>query len=326
MVYEGWKGEAKALLTIWRFKDGNRAHEKQSAALVSGLRAVLGTDQVTCCDLSCAEVSLPLWRSPSPQLAQLPAPDFILGAGHRSHWPVLRARRLFGGRTVVIMKPSLPLAWFDFAVVPEHDQPPLLENVILSRGALAEPLPDLPTEPHRALLLLGGPSKHFHWDAAKVSAVTAQLLKPSQNTTSKQSRQWVVSDSRRTPEDTLAQCAGPGVELYPWQQCPEDWLADQMARAGQIWVTGDSVSMIFEALQGRAPVGVIPMPSRNPRNKIRATVDRLLDEGLVTDRYDAHLPDKAPRPPLAQQVVCAQALLRRSGWKEPQPGLCGSAV
>lgn len=314
------------MLTIWRFKDGNRAHEKQSAALVSGLRAELGADQVVCCDLSSDEVSLPWWRRPPPELAQLPAPDFILGAGHRSQWPVLRARRLFGGRSVVIMKPSLPLSWFDFAIVPEHDQPPPLQNVILTRGALAEPLPDLPAEPHRALLLLGGPSKHFHWDTAKVFAVTEQLLKPSPKRAPKRVQQWVVADSRRTPEGTLAQYAGPGVELQSWRESPADWLAEQMARAGQIWVTGDSVSMIFEALQSGAPVGVIPMPSRNPRNKIRAAVDRLLDEGLVTDRFDADLLQSAPRPPLAQQVVCARALLRRSGWKEPQPALCGSTL
>ena len=305
------------MLTIWRFKDGNRAHEKQSAALVSGLRAVLGADRVTCCDLSCAEVSLPFWGSPCSQLAGLPAPDFILGAGHRSHWPVLRARRLFGGRSVVILKPSLPLSWFDFVIVPEHDRPPPLHNVILTRGALAEPLPDLPTESNRALLLFGGPSKHFHWDASKVSSVTTQLLK--------QPRQWIVTDSRRTPESTLAQCADSGAELHPWQQCPTDWLAEQMARAGQIWVTGDSVSMIFEALQSRATVGVIPMPSRGPRNKIRMAVDRLLDEGLVTDRVDGNLQPVAARPPLAQQVMCARALLRRSGWAEPQPVLFGSA-
>ncbi|WP_299595077.1 ELM1/GtrOC1 family putative glycosyltransferase [uncultured Microbulbifer sp.] len=306
------------MLTIWRFMDGNRAHEKQSAALVSGLRAVQGADQVVCCDVSCAEAHVPLWGQPSQALRDLPAPDFILGAGHRSHWPVLRARRLFGGRSVVVMKPTLPLAWFDFVIAPEHDQPRPLQNVILTRGALAEPLPDFPAEFNRALLLLGGPSKHFHWDAAKIAAVTGRLLK--------QPRQWIVSDSRRTPQDTLAQCADSGAELHPWQQCSADWLGEQMARAGQIWVTGDSVSMIHEALQSRVPVGVIPMPSRSPCNKIRMAVDRLLDEGLVTDRIDGDLHTAAPRQPLAQQVMCAQALLRRSGWREAQPVMQGSAL
>ena len=307
-----------ALLTIWRFMDGNRAHEKQSAALVSGLGAVLGADRIECCDISCEDARMPLWGRPPERLVQLPAPDFILGAGHRSHWPVLRARRLFGGRSVVIMKPSLPLAWFDFVVVPEHDRPPPVHNVILTRGALAEPLPDFPSDPNRALLLLGGPSKHFHWDAAKVSAVAGRLLK--------QPRQWVVADSRRTPQDSLAQLAGTGAELYPWQQCSPDWLAEQMARAGQIWVTGDSVSMIFEALQSDVPVGVIAMPSRNPRNKIRAAVDRLLDEGLLTDRVDVDLQGTGPRSPLAQQVMCAQALLRRSGWSGAPQRFAGEAM
>lgn len=309
------------MLTIWRFMDGNRAHEKQSAALVSGLRSCLGANFVECHDLSCRELKITLWGSLPDSLHQLPKPDLILGAGHGSHWAVLRARRTFGGRSVVILRPSLPLSWFDFVIVPEHDRPPPLPNVILTRGALAEPLPELQFEPRRALLLFGGPSKHFHWDTVKVSTAAAQLLK--------QPLQWVVSDSRRTPEATLAHCADSGAELHPWQQCQPGWLAEQMACAGQIWVTGDSVSMMFEALQSRAQVGVITLPSRHPRNKIRSAVQRLLDDGLVHEwtGSDTDLASETPTPrlPFAQQVSCARALLRRCGWPLPSQSDMASA-
>lgn len=309
------------MLTIWRFMDGNRAHEKQSAALVSGLRSCLGADAVECHDLSCGELKITLWSGLPELLHQLPSPDLILGAGHGSHWAVLRARRAFGGRSVVILQPSLPLSWFDFVIVPEHDRPPPLANVILTRGALTEPLPDLPFESGRALLLFGGPSKHFFWDATRVSTAAAQLLK--------QPLQWVVSDSRRTPEGTLVHCADSGGELHPWQHCPPGWLAEQMAGAGQIWVTGDSVSMIFEALQSRARVGVITLPSRHPRNKIRSAVQRLLDDGLVREwsGSDADLETEIPTPraPFAQQVSCARALLRRCGWPLSSPSCRVSA-
>ncbi|WP_105103233.1 ELM1/GtrOC1 family putative glycosyltransferase [Microbulbifer pacificus] len=300
------------MLTIWRFMDGNRAHEKQSAALVSGVRSCLGAGAVDCRDLSCSEFAVPLWGELPEQLHQLPKPDLIVGVGHRSHWAVLRARRVFGGRSVIILKPSLPLTWFDFVIVPEHDCPPPLPNVILTRGALTEPLPEEPFEPGRALLLFGGPSKHFHWDTAKVSSAADQLLRLP--------LRWVVSDSRRTPEQMLAHCADSGAELWPWRECPSGWLADQMARAGQIWVTGDSISMIFEALQSRARVGVITLPSRRPRNKIRGAVQRLLDDGLVREwRGGEMTPFPAvPRAPFSQQVSCARALLRRCGWSLAQ--------
>ncbi|WGL15987.1 ELM1/GtrOC1 family putative glycosyltransferase [Microbulbifer bruguierae] len=314
------------MLTIWRFLDGNRAHEKQSAALVSGLCCCLGSDGVDCRDLDCRALRIVPWRRLPADLAGLPRPDLILGAGHRSHWAILRARNAFGGRSVVIMQPSLPLSWFDFVIAPEHDCPPPLDNVILTQGALAEPLPDFPLDENRALLLFGGPSRHFYWDGVKVAAAAEQLLK--------QPLQWVLSDSRRTPRDTLVQYAGRG-ELHPWQRCPPGWLAEQMARAGQIWVTGDSVSMLFEALQSRARVGVITLPSRKSRNKIRSAVQRLLDQGLVGEISDPDIAlptalstaSRGPLPrALGQPVACARALLRRCGWLPgPLTGVAGAA-
>ncbi|WP_406828320.1 mitochondrial fission ELM1 family protein [Microbulbifer sp. ARAS458-1] len=298
------------MLVIWRFVDGNRAHEKQSAALISGLGLCLGAGRLDCRVIDCRAVKLSFFGGVPEALRQLPRPDLLIGAGHRTHWPLLRARGLCGGRSVVIMQPSLPLRWFDFVIVPEHDRPPAVENVILTQGALAEPLPDIPFEADRGLLLLGGPSRHFQWDAAKVTAVAEQLLK--------RPLKWVVADSRRTPQGVLTQFIGSGAELVSWQETSPGWLAEQMARSGHIWVTGDSVSMVSEALQSRAQVGVITLPSRRPNNKIRGAIQRLLDQELVTEQLDeaaCSALQQLPRKPLNQQVSCARALLRRCGIK-----------
>ena len=301
-------------LIIWRFLDGNRAHQKQSAALVCGLRTCLGDAAVECHDVALSEAHFPLLGGVPAELKALPKPDFVIGAGHRSHWPVLRARRYFGGRSVVIMKPSLPLPWFDFAIIPEHDRPQPLQNVILTQGALTEPLPSVDPDPGRGLLLLGGPSKHFRWDVQAVTTAAEQLLR--------QPLQWVVSDSRRTPQGTLAQLAGSGAELWDWSSCPPGWLAEQMGRAGRIWVTADSISMVFEALQSRAQVGIIQLPSRKPANKVRGAVQRLVDQGLVSDRIgELDRESWQPREAFNQQVVCARALLNRCGIHVPDQEL-----
>lgn len=297
-------GVPQLRLTVWRFLDGNRAHEKQSAALVSGLRDCAGR-AVECHDIA-SPGGLDLLRGGLPgKLRELAPPDLLVGAGHRTHLAMLLARRRYGGRTVVIMRPSLPLRWFDFAIIPEHDRPPPLGNVILSQGALTEPLPVGRMEPGRGLILLGGPSKHFAWDAAGVRASVNRLLQAP--------GQWVISDSRRTPLGTLEGLDHSGAEVCHWRSCPPGWLAEQLTRAEQIWVTGDSVSMLFEALQSEAQVGVIELPSRHAANKVRAAVQRLLDQELVTDRLaDAGRASVCPpRPPLQQQVACARALLRR---------------
>ncbi|MEX2961716.1 mitochondrial fission ELM1 family protein [Microbulbifer sp. TYP-18] len=297
-------------LTIWRFLDGNRAHEKQSAALISGLRDCIG-DTLDCYDIAPLTLFQLLRRGLPAELQQLPLPHFIVGAGHRSHWPMLLARRRFGGRSVVIMKPSLPLCWFDFAIIPEHDRPPALANVIVSQGALTEPLPAGPTVAGRGLILLGGPSKHFRWDGTKVQAVVEKLLQMPGD--------WIVSDSRRTPLGVLERLRGSGGKIFHWRDCPPDWLAEQLAQAERIWVTGDSISMLFEALQSRAQVGVIALPSRRRNNKVRAAVQRLLDQEMLVDALALEQGEcikAVPREPLAQQRLCARALLRRSGMVE----------
>ena len=106
-----------------------------------------------------------------------------------THWPLLCAQRACGGRTVVLMKPSLPLAWFDHVVVPVHDEVSGA-NVISTRGVL-NPMRPGDKVPGSALALVGGISKHFGWDNASVlrQLVTLREAWPGLR----------VTDSRRTP-------------------------------------------------------------------------------------------------------------------------------
>ncbi|MFD2309457.1 ELM1/GtrOC1 family putative glycosyltransferase [Microbulbifer halophilus] len=292
-------------LTVWRFLDGNRAHEKQSAALLAGLRECVG--EVTCCEIREPGSLAALRPAFADSLRRLPRPDLLFGAGRRSHWPVLLAKRWFGGISVAINRPTLPIRCFDYAIAPEHDRPAALENVILSRGALTEPLPRGDMQPGAGLLLLGGPSKHFRWDAQLVERQVAELLSAPVD--------WLVSDSRRTPAGALERVSASGARVQGWRHCPPDWLPRQLARAEQVWVTGDSISMVFEALQSEARVGVLQLPSRHRVNKVRSAMQRLVDQELVTDRVaDARRPWSRQREALNQYYHCARALLRRCGW------------
>ena len=297
------------MITVWRFVDGNRAHEKQSAALLAGLREQLGEDRVQSCDIDCSQ--LRFWLPGSLQMAldaagaqSLGQPHFLIGAGHRCHLPLLAARKRFGGRSVVLMRPSLPIRWFDFALIPEHDRPPPLPNVLTTRGALTLPLPEKPVQPGTGLILLGGPSRHFAWDSV--------TLERDIETLAASPIQWTLVDSRRTPEFALQQLARRGFATAPWGDGEDGWLEQKLATVEQVWVTRDSISMVFEALQSHALVGVLDLPSRNPENKVRAAVQRLVDDGLVSDCLaDAARPQSNPRKPLNQYQGLAAALIRR---------------
>ena len=96
----------------------------------------------------------------------LPVPDFIIGAGHRTHWPMLCARRAFGGKAIALMSPSLPCAFFDLVVAPAHDGL-TGRNVIVTQGVLNVMQPG-EKAPGKTLVMVGGESKHFAWSNEQV--------------------------------------------------------------------------------------------------------------------------------------------------------------
>ena len=93
-------------------------------------------------------------------------PNLIIGAGHRTHFSILAAKRAYGGKSIVLMKPSLPYFIFDLCLVPEHDNPPKRANIISTIGALNPLGLDGLHEkkPSSNLILIGGPSPHYKWD------------------------------------------------------------------------------------------------------------------------------------------------------------------
>jgi mitochondrial fission protein ELM1 len=60
-----------------------------------------------------------------------------------------------------------------------------------------------------------------------------------------------------------------------------DWLPAQLACAGQVWVTADSVSMVYEALTAGAAVGVLEVP-RKHANRVSQGLEQLAAEDWVT--------------------------------------------
>ena len=94
---------------------------------------------------------------------QIKNPDLIIGCGHRTHISLLAAQRAFGGKTIVLMKPSLPYSLFDLCLIPKHDNPPKKENIISSYGSLNAMNIGMKKENINGskAILIGGPSRHF---------------------------------------------------------------------------------------------------------------------------------------------------------------------
>ena len=236
---------------------------------------------------------------------KLPKPDIIIAAGHATHLPLLWLARKHRAASIVLMRPSLPLSWFGLCIAPSHDFPkkPQRKNLILTRGAInrvhAEDLPKT-----GKLILIGGPSKTHGWDPAAMLDMLAKVTAAGG---------WQLTDSRRTPEGFLEQIKKqvPDIEIFSCKETAPDWLPDQLSRATEVWVSEDSVSMIYEALSSGARVGLLPVPRLNHHSRVLRGIDELIAGQYLTPfstwQTTGHLP---PAPETLNEAErCAEIVL-----------------
>ena len=269
----------KMLSAIRVLSDGRPGHENQSVGLALALARRTGAG-VEVVKLDPASGVLARMRAAAGRAEATGRVDLLIAAGHRMHLPLWWAGRRLGAKTVVIMTPSLPLAFFDLALVPRHDAPGAVDSArrILTKGALNRVPEALPPKEARGLVLVGGPSKHHGWDGERLAAMIARVTAAQPEVT------WTVADSRRTPEGFLTGLQ-VAAEKVPHQSTQAGWLADQLAKARVVWVTADSVSMVHEAATAGAATGVFPVPFVGKRGggRPQRAVDGLIREGVVTD-------------------------------------------
>lgn len=294
-------------LTLWRLSDGKPGHDKQSLGLATALGRLVRTE-LHDIRLPRAGTGLGAWLTGRFAPGRdLPAPRLILGAGHATHLPMLAARRAYGGRLVVLMKPSLPLTLFDLCLIPLHDRPPPRGNVIPTRGGLNTVVPGNAQDPGRGLMLVGGPSPHYRWDTQRVAGQIREIV------AAEPAIRWTLSTSRRTPADLPAGLEGlPGLTLLTHEQTPAGWLEAELARCGQVWVTPDSVSMVHEALTAGCRTGLLELDA-DPASRVARGVGDLLKDGYATSLADWRngRPLAAPPHPLDESGRCARLILER---------------
>lgn len=309
---------------VWRLLDGKPGHMHQSQGLVQALAEQVPVQVIDIPVHGAASGWLSLVAGIWPAGHGLPAPDLIVGAGHVTHGHLLAAQRVYGGNTVCLMQPSVPVQWFDVCFIPEHDQYRGGGNFIETRGVLnhIQAPKAVARDPQQTLLLVGGPGKHYVWDDALVAAQVFALVHAHPE------RQFVLTTSRRTPDSFLA--ALRRIQLANLQICPvaetdADWLPQALQRAASVWVTEDSVSMVYESLTAQAAVGLLNLLPRRQGRVVRG-IARLVEKQLVT-RFDlagAYRQAMRPATGFNESQRCAQRLMRY--MQQPQSRRAGRLV
>lgn len=264
---------------VWAFTDGKAGHENQTRGLVQALAHTAAIDVHWIEPLRGKAWVQAALRGRFPPADALPNPDLLIGAGHATHLSLLLARRVRGGRSVVLMNPSLPRRWFDLCVLPEHDQVAPAANVLTTRGALTAVTPGYGSDPRAGLLLIGGPSSHYNWSDSDMAAQVVAIVRRELGT------RWTLTTSRRTPPSTLTllqDIHASNLVIVPFEDTDRQWLPAQLARVATVWVSQDSVSMVYEALTAGAATGLLAVPRRRG-SRIGRAMENLARDKLVLD-------------------------------------------
>lgn len=300
---------------VWCFSDGKPGHENQMRGLLQALslqhQIAIRTFYVN--ELKNRWLNALFGRFPAG--ANLPKPDLLLAAGHATHIPMLAAQRAYGGKAVTLMKPSLPLRWFDLCIVPEHDHVSA-DNVITTRGVLNAVRPAEEKDPHKGMLLIGGPSRHHGWSDVDMLEQIKAIV------TTQWDVHWILTNSRRTPAsfmDALWSYIGSHdlsvhLAVHPWQEAEPAWLPEQLADSTNVWVSEDSVSMIYEAMSSAAAVGVLQVP-RKKDGRVITGLETLLNQGVLVRFADWKQGKPLLRPMQVQNEAdrCAVEVEQRLG-------------
>lgn len=296
-------------MVIWRIVDGRRGHDNQSLGLVNALsHRVTSTSH----DIPVSCYQPRLWHflcRKYPPGKDLPEPHLIVGAGHGTHLHLLFARRAYGGRTVVIMKPSVPAALFDFCLIPDHDNPRITDSIIITRGALTAVTPGKHHDPKQGLIMVGGPSRHYDWDDNSLLEQISLILKKMSGI------RWVITDSPRTPGITsqlLKNINEVNADFQPCGVTGPGWVSEQLQQAGYAWVSEDSMSMVYESLTAGVATGLLNVPSLQ-QGKFTSCIQNLIINKMIT-AFDEWKKGKELAPPedlLDEAGRCADYLLEK---------------
>lgn len=292
-----------------------------------------------------------------------PWPDAVISSGGRSVPTARWIRRQSGGRTRLIHvgRPWGRLAWFDLVLgMPQYALPDR-PNVFHARMPFNTPDPAAlaaAAQRWRARfeayprpwigLLVGGKSSPLQLDPATAAGIGRAVSARAQSL----GGSVLALTSRRTgaaAADALFDAIAAPALRYAWTSGdPDNPYLAVLALADELVVTGDSASMLAEAVRMRRPLSIAPLPSRpgHRRGRVamakrilpRAMFDLLVDLGIFTSIRDMNLlqrkltsdglasllpdPPALPRAEFSDDLAEAAALVRAviAGAAPKHPG------
>jgi mitochondrial fission protein ELM1 len=202
-----------------------------------------------------------------------------------------------------------------------HDQPALGDNVFVTQGPPNTVRHGEGQHSDRGLILVGGIDTKSHvWQSAAIIDMIRIIVEKQPEI------KWTVSSSPRTPEETsqnLTEMAETmqNFNFFRSENTPAGWVEEQYIQNRNVWVTADSVSMVYEALTAGCSVGVLPVEWLRQDNKFLRSLRILSENSQIVDFHDWQ--QGAPMPILRDKLFnesrrCAEEILRK-WWPDRLP-------
>jgi len=306
------------------FTDKRPGHEKQTQAIIRQLEkyADLNITTVECSKPDIihqvtALVAYLLKKKRGDSIVDSTF-DLLIGTGTHTHIPMLQCKRAYGVPAITCMTPMFFLIdEFDLVFSPVHDNVPERVNVFSTLGPPSTNEDQNNHLDERVLILIGGlDNSSHHWDSDQLIADIRNI------TDTDMSKKYIVSTSPRTPSETLRLLADlareyPCITLFPFEKTSQGWVESEYQSCKHVWVTADSISMVYEAVSSGCRVGLIPVKWKKPNNKFYRSQDFLRKKGYVTllDEYLTNKQFNVAGTTLAEARKCAEEVIRRLSWR-----------
>lgn len=311
---------AKNKLVIGAFYDGRPGHEKQTRGIVRQLGAKIPVEIVA--------VEVPhlsktqqagqwlhyLSAMPAEPQSNLARCGIFLGTGTQTHLAMLRQKKHSGIPAVTCMTPAFFIVNdFDLIFAPQHDNAGPAENIFNTIGPPGVNWNKANHLPDRVLVLIGGPAKNnLVWRSDAIVESVTRIARQNPDKT------IIVSSSPRTPPETAAalRTLADGfchLCFHDYRETPNGWVEQEYDRCAQVWVTGDSMSMMYEALSSGCRVGLIPVQWRRTKSKYTRSEQYLKKQGFIVDLHE-YLHGTAKwrnETQLNEASRCADEIIRR---------------
>jgi mitochondrial fission protein ELM1 len=256
-----------------------------------------------------------------------PWPRLVVSCGRRSAGPGRAVKRLSGGSTIAVhvQNPRAGRGKFDLIVAMTHDGirganvvivPAALHPITAARLAAARSEWRQRLNPEGMPLLgvlVGGDAGGHRLTAA----IAERLVRIMKSAHARHGMRAAVTPSRRTSEFTkrmLAHALAHDSLGSIWDEIGPNPYLGILALADRLVVTGESVSMISEALATGRPVHVLPLEGHGQRHDmfVNGLVERRSVSLIEGGDLDWSFTGQEPIETAAEPAARVRALLRRS--------------